>query len=98
MGPNVTTSTPWIAFISCDVNETRASQEDGEPHNSDDGGPADRAQIFSPWLEIEELYQRYYTRHSRHRVHSIRDISPTSRNRSMSLLRAMFRSLGKSHP
>lgn len=27
MGPNVSTSTPWIAYISCDVNETLASQE-----------------------------------------------------------------------
>ncbi|KAK4689505.1 hypothetical protein P7C73_g606, partial [Tremellales sp. Uapishka_1] len=26
-GPNLTTSTPWIAYISCDVNETDASQE-----------------------------------------------------------------------
>jgi hypothetical protein len=30
MGPNLTTSTPWIAYISCDVNETTASQEWGE--------------------------------------------------------------------
>ena len=29
MGPNVSTTTPWIAYISCDVNETNASQEDG---------------------------------------------------------------------
>lgn len=28
MGPNLTTSTPWIAYISCDANETGASQED----------------------------------------------------------------------
>jgi hypothetical protein len=28
MGPNLTTSTPWIAYISCDVNETGASLED----------------------------------------------------------------------
>ncbi len=28
-GPNLTTSTPWIAFISCDRNETNASQLDG---------------------------------------------------------------------
>jgi len=35
MGPNVSTTTPWIAYISCDVNETNASQEDGEsPSNS----------------------------------------------------------------
>ncbi|WOO76999.1 E3 ubiquitin-protein ligase RNF13 [Vanrija pseudolonga] len=27
MGPNVTSSTPWIAYISCDANETNASQE-----------------------------------------------------------------------
>jgi hypothetical protein len=27
MGPNLTTSTPWIAYISCDVNETGSSQE-----------------------------------------------------------------------
>ncbi|KAL1413301.1 hypothetical protein Q8F55_001057 [Vanrija albida] len=27
MGPNVTSSTPWIAFISCDANETNASME-----------------------------------------------------------------------
>ncbi|WWC63254.1 uncharacterized protein I303_105854 [Kwoniella dejecticola CBS 10117] len=27
MGVNLTTSTPWIAYISCDVNETTASQE-----------------------------------------------------------------------
>jgi hypothetical protein len=30
MGPNLTTSTPWIAFISCDLNETGASMEDGQ--------------------------------------------------------------------
>lgn len=30
MGPNQTTTTPWIAYISCDVNETDASQEWGE--------------------------------------------------------------------
>ncbi|KAK6910528.1 hypothetical protein L486_04764 [Kwoniella mangroviensis CBS 10435] len=27
MGENLTTSTPWIAYISCDVNETTASDE-----------------------------------------------------------------------
>ncbi|KAK8854846.1 hypothetical protein IAR55_003585 [Kwoniella newhampshirensis] len=27
MGQNLSTSTPWIAFISCDLNETIASQE-----------------------------------------------------------------------
>ncbi|WVQ99960.1 hypothetical protein IAU59_007103 [Kwoniella sp. CBS 9459] len=27
MGPNLTTSTPWIAYISCDVNETSWSDE-----------------------------------------------------------------------
>ncbi|KAK1927056.1 hypothetical protein DB88DRAFT_9476 [Papiliotrema laurentii] len=27
MGPNVSTTTPWIAYISCDVNETGASLE-----------------------------------------------------------------------
>ena len=27
MGPNQTTSTPWIAYISCDVNETGSSME-----------------------------------------------------------------------
>ncbi|WWD19006.1 hypothetical protein CI109_103463 [Kwoniella shandongensis] len=27
MGQNLTTSTPWIAFISCDLNETTASEE-----------------------------------------------------------------------
>ncbi|WVQ81995.1 hypothetical protein IAT38_004122 [Cryptococcus sp. DSM 104549] len=27
MGENATTTTPWIAFISCDVNETTASDE-----------------------------------------------------------------------
>nr|XP_019011436.1 uncharacterized protein I206_03536 [Kwoniella pini CBS 10737]OCF50217.1 hypothetical protein I206_03536 [Kwoniella pini CBS 10737] len=27
MGVNLTTSTPWIAYISCDLNETNASQE-----------------------------------------------------------------------
>ena len=27
MGPNVSTTTPWIAFISCDRNETGASEE-----------------------------------------------------------------------
>ncbi|WVF72758.1 hypothetical protein IAT40_007576 [Kwoniella sp. CBS 6097] len=27
MGPNLTTSTPWIAYISCDVNETTWSDE-----------------------------------------------------------------------
>jgi hypothetical protein len=30
MGPNASTTTPWIAYISCDVNETNASQEWGE--------------------------------------------------------------------
>lgn len=30
MGANLTTTTPWIAFISCDFNETSASQEWGE--------------------------------------------------------------------
>lgn len=30
MGQNLTTSTPWIAYISCDVNETTASDEWGE--------------------------------------------------------------------
>ena len=30
MGPNQSTTTPWIAYISCDLNETNASQEDGE--------------------------------------------------------------------
>ena len=29
IGPNFTTSTPWIAYVSCDVNETMASQEWG---------------------------------------------------------------------
>jgi hypothetical protein len=29
MGPNVSTTTPWIAYISCDANETDASQNDG---------------------------------------------------------------------
>ncbi len=29
MGQNLTTSTPWIAYISCDVNESTASQEWG---------------------------------------------------------------------
>ena len=27
MGPNVSTTTPWIAYVSCDVNETGASME-----------------------------------------------------------------------
>lgn len=30
MGPNQSTTTPWIAYISCDVNETDASQEWGK--------------------------------------------------------------------
>jgi hypothetical protein len=31
MGQNLTTTTPWIAYISCDANETGASMEWGEP-------------------------------------------------------------------
>lgn len=27
MGANLTTATPWIAYVSCDQNETGASQE-----------------------------------------------------------------------
>lgn len=27
MGPNLTTATPWIAFVSCEYNESMASQE-----------------------------------------------------------------------
>lgn len=27
MGPNVTSETPWIAYVSCDANETGASME-----------------------------------------------------------------------
>jgi hypothetical protein len=34
MGTNVTTETPWIAYISCDRNESMASQEDGESFSS----------------------------------------------------------------
>lgn len=30
MGSNITTTTPWIAFISCDTNETIASMEWGK--------------------------------------------------------------------
>jgi hypothetical protein len=30
MGANLTTTTPWIAYISCDANETGASMEWGE--------------------------------------------------------------------
>lgn len=30
MGRNISTTTPWIAFISCDTNETTASMEWGK--------------------------------------------------------------------
>ena len=32
MGDNLTTSTPWVAYISCDANTTGASQEWGESY------------------------------------------------------------------
>jgi hypothetical protein len=30
MGDNLTATVPWIAYISCDQNETQASNEWGE--------------------------------------------------------------------
>lgn len=34
MGENTSTTTPWIAFISCDANETTASMEWGKSLDS----------------------------------------------------------------
>jgi hypothetical protein len=50
MGPNVSTNTPWIAYISCDVNETNASQEDGtsRSNTSETGGLIFRYIHISP--------------------------------------------------
>lgn len=63
MGQNLTTDTPWIAYISCDRNESEASQYWGAcgrffRHMIYDGGLMG-LQISSRWREIAVLCQQY---------------------------------------